>query len=258
MDTNFRAGVVSATLRQHAFVNFIKHTMKTKLSCIEWGSDIHVPYDDLNKAADVAAEMKRNNLITSSYGSYYRLGWLHENNLFEMILNTAKILGAPMIRVWGGGMPSKYLNEKMRREIINDAITIAAIAKRDNIDISLEYHPESITDTPKSSLEFIREVRNCGANNVYLYWQAKHSMNFIENKQELVQILPFLSNIHVQAQESNIRFMLAEHRARWKEYINIIKSDGKKHDFLLEFTKNDDPECFVEDAKVLVDLIENA
>jgi sugar phosphate isomerase/epimerase len=258
MDENFRAGVVSATLRQHAFKNFIKHTIKTDLTCIEWGSDIHVPYNEPDKAADVVAEMERNNLAASSYGSYYRLGWLHEQNLFEMVLNTAKILGAPTIRVWAGGMPSKFVTAKMRREIIDDALAIAAMAKKENITVSLEYHPESLMDSPKSAIDFMHEVRNWGGSNIYLYWQANPDMNFAENKHELIQIMPFLSNIHVRAQESNMRFLLREHRSRWQEYINIIKSDGRKHDFLLEFTKNDSPSNFVEDSKVLIDLLDKA
>ncbi|MCL2099939.1 MAG: hypothetical protein FWH24_05850 [Oscillospiraceae bacterium] len=258
MNENFKAGVTSSTLRQHAFKNFIKHVIKTDLKCIEWGSDIHVPYNEPDKAADVTAEMKLHNLTASSYGSYYRLGWLHEKNLFEMVLNTAKILEAPMIRVWGGGMAARYLNIKMRREIVDDAIAAAAVARKSHIDLSLEYHPESITATPESALEFMRDVRNWGGSNVYLYWQPNPELDFAQNKKELVRILPYLTNVHVRAQEGKIRFLLSEHSARWREYINIIKDNGKKHIFLLELTRNDNPAYFVEDAKLLVDLLENA
>jgi len=262
MNANFRAGVVSATLRQYAFKNFIKHVIKTDLSCIEWGSDIHVPYNDLNKAADVAAEMARNNLVAASYGSYYKLGRLpfqqddgEKEKLFNMILNTAKILGAPMIRVWGGVRGSDQLDAEARQEIIEDALAIAAIAQQENIDISLEYHKDTITDTAESALDFINKARDSGGSNIYLYWQANSLLSFTENKNELIQVLPFVSNVHVQAREGNKRLTLAEHKHHWQEYIDIIKSDGRKHDFLIEFTPNDSPECFVEDAKVLVDLL---
>jgi len=258
MHENFTAGVTSATLRQHAFKNFIKHVLRTDLKYIEWGSDIHVPYDAPDKAADVAAEMKPHNLVAASHGSYYRLGWLHEKNMFEMVLNVTKILGAPMIRIWGGGIASKYLNAKMRREIIDDALQISTAAKRANISISLEYHPESIADIPESALDFMHEVRNWGGSNIYLYWQPRPLLDFAENKRQLTKILPFVSNIHVQSQVENTRFLLWEHMMYWKEYINIIKDSGNKHNFLLEFTKDDNPDFFVDDAKVLVDLLENA
>jgi len=258
MNENYRAGVTSATLRQHAFKNFIKHVIKTDLKYIEWGSDIHVPYNAPDKAADVAAEMKLYGLAASSYGSYYRLGWLHEKNLFGMVLNVTKILGAPMIRIWGGGISSKYVNAKMRREIIDDALNVAAIAKKADVSVSLEYHPESIADIPESALDFIRQVRNWGGDNIYLYWQPRPLLDFAENKRQLIKILPFVSNIHVQAQEGKTRFLLWEHMMYWKEYIKIIKDGGKKHNFLLEFTKDDNPDFFVEDAKVLIDLLGNA
>jgi sugar phosphate isomerase/epimerase len=258
MDERFKAGVTSATLRQHAFRNFIKHVIKTDLTCIEWGSDIHVPYDAPDKAADVAAEMRLHNLSASSYGSYYRLGWLHEKNMFDMMLNVAKILGAPMIRIWGGGIASRHINAKMRREIIDDALKVAAAAKKLNIGVALEYHPESIADTPESAVDFMREVRNWGGSNIYLYWQPRPFLDFEENKRHLAMVLPFLSNIHVQSREGNTRFLLWEHMLYWKEYINIIKGGGGRHNFLLEFTKNDNPDFFVEDAKVLVDLLGEA
>jgi len=258
MNERFKAGVTSSTLRQHAFRNFIKHVIKTDLKYIEWGSDIHVPYDAPDKAADVAVEMKLHNLVASSYGSYYRLGWLHEKNLFEMVLNVTKILGAPMIRIWGGGVASKHINAKMRRGIIDDALKIAAAAKKANISVALEYHPESIADTPESALEFMDEVRNWGGSNIYLYWQPRPLLDFAENKRQLIKILPFLSNVHVQSQEGSTRFLLWEHMPYWKEYINIIKDSGRNHNFLLEFTKDDNPDFFVDDAKVLIDLLGNA
>ena len=263
MNSNFRAGVASVTLRQHAFVNFMKHVVKTGLSCIEWGSDIHAPYNDLEKAAAIAYEMRANNLSAASYGSYYKLGDLpfdqiKSKNLFGMILSAAKVLGAPMIRVWGGERASKFIDAGIRRSIIDDAVAVAETAKKDNIDISVEYHQNTITDTVESALGFIRDVRNSGGDNVYLYWQMNHLLDFTGNKHELTQVLPFLSNIHVQAREGDARLMLAEQKHHWEEYIEIVKSTGRKHDFLIEFTKNDNPDNLAEDAKTLIELLENA
>ena len=255
---NFKAGVTSSTLRQYAFRTFIKHVLETELSCIEWGSDIHVPYSDAGKAAEVAAEMALHKLRVSSYGTYYRLGWLHEAGLFDMILDIAQALGAPMLRVWGGGIAGRYVNAEMRRDMICDALEISAAARKSSICVSLEYHQESITDTAENALSFINEVRNGGGENIYLYWQPRPMLGFSENRRELAQILPFLSNIHVQAREGSARLLLREHSARWREYIKIIKDGGGKHDFLLELTKDDRPDFFVEDAKELVGWLEDA
>lgn len=265
MNKNFKAGVVSVTFRQYAYKNFIKYTKLTDLSCIEWGSDIHVPYDNLEKAQAVADEMSENNLETVSYGSYYRLsigqaGLAEPVDVFPMILKTAEALKAPSIRVWGGILKSSELDGTKRRAIIDDAIRIAAIAKAADKDIALEYHGNTITDTAESALDFINAVRDGGGENIYLYWQPNQHTTFEENKIDLVKICPYLSNIHVFSWEGDERFPLKKHKDRWSEYIGIIEeqTDGKsneKHSFMLEFVKDHTVEQFVEDAETLLELL---
>lgn len=259
INKNIRAGVVSVTFRQYAYKNFINCIKLTDLACIEWGSDIHVPYNDSEKAVNVNNEMSANSLATASYGSYYRLGQPHEPGLFSMILDTAKIISAPMIRVWGGTKNSGDLTSAEKNDIIADAVDIAAVAKKENLKISLEYHGSTITNTAESAVDFIKEVRNQGGDNVYLYWQANQYVGFNENKLNLMKLCPYLSNIHVFAWEKDTRLPLAEHKNIWIEYINIIKDNADminmRHDFLLEFVKNDKAEQLVEDSKVITELI---
>ena len=256
MNKNFRAGIVSVTFRQYDFIDIIKYIKLTDMSCIEWGSDIHLPYGEQKKAAAVAQEMAKNNLAAASYGSYYRLGQPCEPGLVSMIIETAKKISAPMIRVWGGTTGSGSLDSQGRKKIIDDALIIAESAKKENIKISLEYHADTITDTAESALDFIKEVRQSGGENVYLYWQQNQYKTFGENKAELELICPYISNIHVFAWEKNERLPLIEHRGRWESYINILKDAGENHDFLLEFVKGDTVGQMVEDAKVLIDLHE--
>ena len=256
MDKNFRAGIVSVTFRQYAFKNFIKYIKMTDLSCIEWGGDIHVPYNDSEKAAAVANEMKKNNLATASYGSYYRLGQTHEPEQFSMILENAKKLSAPMIRVWGGEKGSRSLTKQNRKDIIDDALVIAGQAKKENIKISLEYHADTITDTIKSTLDFIRDARKQGGDNIYLYWQPNQHMDYLENKSNLMLLCPYLTNIHVFAWDKHDRLPLIEHKDQWESYIHVIKNNGGKHDFLLEFVKGDAVAQMIEDSRVLMELLD--
>ena len=256
---------MSVTFRQYAYKNFIKHTKLTDLSCIEWGGDIHVPYDNPEKAADVKNEMTANNLITASYGSYYKLGQNNNSDVFSMILQTAKIISAPIIRVWGGIKNSQNLTAQEREDIIQDTLNIAQTAQNENITgtpvrISLEYHGGTITNTADSAVDFMKEVRNRDGNNVYLYWQPNQYVNFSENKLNLMKICPYLSNIHVFAWDNEARLPLSEYKNIWREYINIIKnctSPDSRHDFLLEFVKDDSVEQFADDAKILIELLEN-
>ena len=256
MSNNLRAGIVSVTFRQYAFRHFIEYIKPSGLSCIEWGGDIHAPYNDLQKAEAIAGEMQKNNLATASYGSYYRLGQTHEPEQFSMILETAKKLSAPMIRVWGGAKASRKLTKQERKEIIGDALVISEKARQENIKVSLEYHADTITDTIKSALDFIREVRKQGGGNIYLYWQPNQFMDYIDNKSDLMLLCPYLTNIHVFAWDKTERLPLTEHKDRWKSYIHVIKNHGGEHDFLLEFVKDDAVGQMLEDAKILIELLD--
>ena len=149
-----------------------------------------------------------------------------------------------------------YLNKQSRQKITDDALSIAESAKKENINISLEYHQNTITDTIESALDFIQEVRQSGGENIYLYWQPNQNKSVEQNKSELELICPYLSNVHVFAWEKTERLPLAEHKDRWEAYLDIIKHTGRKHDFLLEFVKGDEFDQMIEDAKVLIDLLD--
>jgi len=258
MSNKFRTGLVSVTFRQYAYKNIIKNLKFTDLSCVEWGSDIHAPYDNPEKADLIVREMAENNLVTASYGSYYRLGKSNEPEIFDMILKTAVNLAAPGIRVWGGTEGSASLDAQSRENIIRDILNIAGKAEKENIKISVEYHQNTLTDTAESALDFIKEARNQGGDNIYLYWQPNQDLSFDENKRALIKICPYLTNIHVFAWEKAVRLALSEHKEIWASYIKIIKENSEaNHDLLLEFVKDDCFEQMIEDAKVLSELINN-
>ena len=257
MNKNLRAGIVSVTLRQYEYKSLIKYVKLTDLSCIEWGSDIHLPYNEPEKAAAIAAEMQINNLSAASYGSYYKLGQFYEPGLFSRVLENAKLISAPIIRVWGGVTGSKNLDAQQRQAIVADVLDIAGQAKKENIKISLEYHADTITDTAESALKFIKEVRKQeNGGNVYLYWQPSQNLDFYSNKAALMLICPYLSNIHVFAWDKTGRLPLADYKDYWEAYINIIKNNSSKsHDFLLEFVKGDSVDQMAEDAKTLAEMV---
>ena len=99
-------------------------------------------------------------------------------------------------------------------------------------------------------------MRDLGGANIYLYWQPNQNLPFDENKDALIKICPYLSNIHVFAWEQANRLALSEHQDRWREYINIIKANsGADHDFLLEFVKGDTFEQMIADAGILCGLV---
>ncbi|GHV14603.1 xylose isomerase [Clostridia bacterium] len=262
MKPTIHAGIASVTLRQYAYRNFIKNTKLTSLEYIEWGSDIHVPRDNLNKAVKVEDEMTANSLFTSSYGSYYRLGsqMLESGDKTKVrcdVIATAKALHASTIRIWGGDVGSSRITPEMRETMVADAIEFAAIAGKNGLSISLEYHLNTITDTPDSAVDFIKEVRSRGADNIFLYWQINPYIDHRENLTALTKVMPYLTNIHVFAWEKDTRLPLEAHKSRWLDYVNLVKniSTMEKHCFLMEFVKNDSVEQLIEDAAVLCEII---
>ena len=256
MDRKHRAGLVSVTFRQCEYQDIVNYVKLAGLSCVEWGGDVHAPYDDAEKANLIDAEMCANNLVTSSYGSYYRLGTDNEPDIFDRVMKVAVNLSAPVIRVWGGVSGSRSLSAESREGIIKDALSIAEKAKQANIKIALEYHQDTITDTVKSALGFMEEARARGGDNIYLYWQPNQNLQFLENKDALVDICPYLTNIHVFAWEGAVRLPLRAHSDRWAGYINIIREHSNaEHDFLLEFVNGDSAVQMAEDAEVLAELL---
>ena len=46
-------GLTSVTFRDKDYETILDYCVKSGISCIEWGSDVHVPENDLEKAEKV-------------------------------------------------------------------------------------------------------------------------------------------------------------------------------------------------------------
>ena len=86
-----KTGLCSITFRDLSADEIIDLCVKNNIAAIEWGSDVHLVPDNLDEAKRVKKLMDDNNLLTSSIGSYYRVGIDNEYS-FESVLNIAKIL----------------------------------------------------------------------------------------------------------------------------------------------------------------------
>ena len=94
-----------------------------------------------------------------------------------------------------------------------------------------------------------------GRENLSLYWQPNQFLTFERNIENLTTVLPFISNVHVFAWEGCERLRLAEHRERWRRYLDILAAGGRSHALLLEFVPNDDPAVLPDEAAELKRLI---
>lgn len=245
-------GLCSVTLREKEAEEIIDLVKDAGLEVIEWGSDVHVPETDPENAKNVAEMMQEAGLQTSSYGSYYKLGSFED---FKPYIEIAKILGASIIRVWSGETGSKEIEDSARAKIVEDAQRIGKMARTENLNIAIEYHRETLTDTPESAEQLMKEI---DTSNVLLYWQPAESLSVEERIESLPKLAPWITNVHVfHWEDFHHRFPLAEGFDEWKQYIDIISEESPhEQNFLLEFVPNDAIESVYKSAETLKKLVE--
>ncbi|GAE92010.1 hypothetical protein JCM21714_986 [Gracilibacillus boraciitolerans JCM 21714] len=248
-----KLGICSVTFRDKNPQQIIDLVLEAELDGIEWGGDIHVPPGEAQLAEEVADLTRSRGLEVSSYGSYYRLAD-HEGNEYDFttILDTAKKLGAPAIRVWAGSKGSKVVNKNERIKLIEDAKRIADLAEEEGISVHLEYHDHTLTDTKESARKLLEEIAH---KNVYIYWQPPNHISVKERIASIKALKPWISNTHIFHWHSfDNRMELATGAKEWQQYLETIEEDGQERYVLMEFVKNDDERQFLKDARTLHEL----
>lgn len=252
---SFRPGLVSVTFRELAPEQIIKLAAEAGLEGIEWGGDIHVPHDDVERAQDVGMKTRAAHLDVAAYGSYYRTG-CKDSVPFGEVLRSALALKAPLIRVWAGNRGSSAADTAWWNEVITDARRIASMAADEGMQVGFEYHGKTLTDTPSSALRLMEEVAH---PNARIYWQPLRSLSIEERKQGLAQILPWLCHVHVYNWDETDRLPLADGLRLWQEYLEVLDhlddAEDRKRYALLEFVRADSPEQFRADSQALLELL---
>jgi 3-dehydroshikimate dehydratase len=246
----FKTGLVSISFRECTPEKIIEQVAECGLDSIEWGGDVHVPVGDLNQANKVKEMMEQSGLITSAYGSYYRVGLSHD---FEQVLETALALNTKLIRVWAGKKPSSAFSEEDWIKIVDESIQIADLADKKGMNIGFEYHANTLTDSHATALELIKRINR---KNVFLYWQPPVGMEKEACLTGLLNIMDVLCNVHVFQWNIRDRRPLEEGRDLWETYISHVKDTGVDRYFSLEFIKDNDLEQLKKDSKLLKELID--
>ena len=171
---------------------------------------------------------------------------------FDTVLDTAVALDAPLIRVWAGNKGSESADEVWWEKVIKESREIADKAEQENIKIAYEYHGGTLTDTNETAIKLLKEVDH---SNIYTYWQPPHHMSVKNRQQDLKNVLPWLTNMHVFYWESHDRFPLKNGAEDWQKYFSEVLKTDRNHYAMIEFVQNGDPEQFLNDAEVLKSLI---
>ena len=248
-------GLTSITFRQLPVDAVIELAKECRLDGIEWGGDIHVPPGDLELASEVHAKTEAAGLTVCSYGAYFRCD--DESGPLADVLDSARALAAPVIRVWAGRKGSADADSDYRAEVVEHLRRAVIAAKEVDITIALEYHGGTLTDTQASAHQLLEEV---GLPELKLYWQPRTGGTFEADLPELDAALPHLSHVHafhwVKKDDGHIdRRPFKEGIEAWREYLaRIRKAEGERY-IIFEFVRADEPEQLIEDSQVLHDLL---
>lgn len=231
-------GLVSVTFRQLSPGEIVALAVVHGMAAIEWGGDVHVPTGDLAAAREVAARCADAGIAVEAYGSYYRA-----SGDFTPVLETALALDAPRIRVWAGQRGSSA--ETDRGIVVDELRRAADLAAAAGVEVAVEYHANTLTDTLPSALDLFRE-----APELKPYWQPPIGSSL----QDALAALPALEPVaaHVFSwDDTGGRLPLAERAELWEPVLARLAALPGTRYALLEFVRDDDPRTFAEDAVVL-------
>lgn len=244
-----RTGLVSITFRQLGVDDVLGVMRRAELGAVEWGGDVHVPAGDVAAATRTAKASADHGVKLVAYGSYYRAGD-HDPGDFDDVLRTAVALGAPRIRVWAGSAGSAEATPERRDRVTADLRRISELAARDGVEIAVEHHPGTLTDTLASALALYAAVDHPGLRP---YWQPRLGLGPADALDEATALLPGLVTVHVFTWTADgARLPLAEGAPLWTPVLGALRGrDDAERYALLEFVPDDDPEALVRDAVTL-------
>jgi sugar phosphate isomerase/epimerase len=174
------------------------------------------------------------------------------------VLETAVELGAPLIRVWAGNSGSDTAT------VLHHLERACEMAGAHNIGVATEYHGGTLTQTREGCRQMLESV---GSRNLQSLWQPLRrggglNAKISENVEDLRDLTPFLSNVHVyewrditagQTKRASLR-----NSVQWPQYIEELRKMGGQRWLLLEYVPDDAPAKLSVEATALRALIEQA
>lgn len=242
--TGYKLGLASVSFRQSSPEQILSAAKAACLSCIEWGADVHAPFDDPEKIADVAKLQAGYGIECSSYGSYFRIGE-SDNGDLPKLASAAKVLGTNIVRIWAGSKGSEQFDETDAEKFIKECRAVAQFGEENGIIFCLECHIRTFTDTKEAAYRLITSVNSpC----FRMYWQPNQYKNEQENLEYARLIAPYTEHIHVFNWSGNDKSPLRTSIPQWKKYLSLF---GGGKTLLLEFMPDGEISSLKAEAKSL-------
>lgn len=244
-------GLCSVTLRHLPPGDVVEVCVDAGLGRIEWGADVHAPPSDLAAVAGVRELTAAAGLTVASYGSYWRAGVSPVSDLAPVVA-AAATLGAPRVRVWAGELGTDAADEATWDTVVGSLREGCVIARDHGIQLALEFHPNTLTDSVDTALELLDRV---GDDALRTYWQPRLDEETGPSSEGLRRLLPVLAGIHVFSWwPAANRLRLRERSDLWSAVADLLIAEAEPCDLLLEFVPDDDQTLVGEEAATLRDL----
>ena len=245
----FHSGLVSISFRDQTAADIIKAAAASGLKHIEWGSDVHAPYQDMAKLDQIHAMQMVHDVSCCSYGTYFRLGSTPIEEL-PLYIKAAKILGTNMLRLWAGRKKAADCTEEEREYFFSQCLKAAEIAKEHDVILCLECHRRSYTETKEGAYALMHTINS---PHFRMYWQPNPDISIAENLAYISLLKPYITHIHVFHWTAEERLSLSEGIPDWKRYLSALSGD---HHLLLEFMPDDCIRSLEKEADALHTIIQ--
>lgn len=241
------SGLVSVSFRDLPLEKVIMSSAQAGLKYIEWGSDVHAPYTNTERLAEIVKLQEKYGVTCCSYGTYFRLAVTPIEELAGYI-RAAKMLGTDILRLWCGNKKSEDFTLQEKTFLFGQCKKAAAMAEEAGVMLCMECHRKSYTETKEGALELMQAVDSPAFR---MYWQPNQMRTVDENVEYIRLLKDYITHIHVFQWKETLRFSLAEGIKEWKTYLREIPGD---HMMLLEFMPDDKIESLPAEAKALFEL----
>lgn len=240
----YSPGLVSISFRKHSPEEIIIAAKKAGLECIEWGSDVHAPYNDNEKLNRIATLQNEHGICCSSYGTYFRLGVTPTEELPQYIC-AAKKLGTDILRLWCGNKGSAEYSQKEKELLFAECSKASAIAENSGVTLCMECHNHTFTDELIAALELMNAVNSPAFK---MYWQPNQYKTIKSNLEYAEAISDYARHIHVFNWSGDERYPLEESVDLWRKYLEKFKGERA---LLLEFMPDDEINSLSREADAL-------
>ena len=227
----YNLGLVSVSFRQHSVREILEATKAVGLSCIEWGSDIHAPCNDLERIKEIAAMQNEYGIACSSYGTYFRLGDTPIDELLQYIA-AAKILGTDVLRVWCGRKSGSDMSNNERMRFLAICRQAEKIAESNGVTLCMECHRNTFTEIPSDAVWLMRQI---SSPHFRMYWQPFQWQSFEQNLENAKMLSPYVRHIHVFNWKDEEKLPLSDAVSEWQSYLHELCAPRS---LLLEFMPN--------------------